>query len=203
MEKKLVKQFILVFFGASLMTFSVVNFIVRLDLASTGFTGIKIIVYRIFGMNPGLVGYLINFPLLLLFYKLYNKKTFFMTIYGMLAYNSTLWFFSAVGSIVPDFEGFRILQILMGGALYGLGTGIVIAVGGTTGGSHIVGKVANLFLGTSVARVLLVFDVSVIALSLFFFLTPMNATLTVLSLLMASFVVSRMERLGGKYEQAI
>jgi len=190
---KMIKNLLWIFIGASLMTFSLINFIVQIDLASTGFTGIKIIIYQLTGMNPGLVGYLINGPLLLIFYKFYDKRTFLMTLYGMAAFNGTLWFFSHIGPLIPDLGYFW--MILLGGAIGGLGVGLVVRVGGTTGGSHIVGKLANTYLKIPMARALLIFDAIVIFLSLYFFLTPINAVFTLITIFIGAIVTEKLEKL--------
>lgn len=185
---------VVIFVGATLMTFSVVNFIVQHDMANAGFTGIKIIVHQLTGMNPGLVGYLMNIPMLIIFYKHYDKQTFFLTIYGMAVFNGTLWLFSEIGPIVPKMSEQMLLMAIICGLIGGVGVGMVARVNGTTGGSFIVGKLANTFLNISIAKALLIFDAGIILLSLFLFLTPLNFLYTMLSIFVMSLATAQVEK---------
>jgi len=196
MNKNLIKQLLVIFFGACLMTFAVVNFLVQHDLAIAGTTGIKVIVYQLTGMNPGLVGYMINIPLLLIFYKFYDRKTFLMTLYGMAIFNGSLFIFSEMGPIIPSMHNQMLLMSILSGAVGGLGVGLVARMEGTTGGAFIIGKLANTYLKISIARAMLIFDALVLLLSLYFFLTPVNAFWTMISLVAAAVITSNVERFG-------
>jgi len=190
MNIRFLKSLGVIFIGGSLMTFATANFSMQHYLADSGFTGIKVIVYRVFGMNPGLVGYLINVPLLLIFYRFYDKRTFLMTIYGMGVFNATLWFFVEIGSIVPYMGNMLPLVAIFHGLFTGIGIGLVASVNGTTGGSFIVGMLAERYTKLTIGQAMSLFDTVVILLSMFVFLTLINALYTLVAIFVHLFVIA-------------
>jgi len=190
MNKQFIKSLAVIFIGASLMTFAIANFSMQHYLADGGFTGVKVIVYRVFGMNPGLAGYLINIPLLIIFYRFYDKQTFLMTIYGMGIFNGTLWFFVEIGPIVPYMGSLLLVVAIFHGLINGIGIGLVASVNGTTGGSFIVGMLAEEYTKLTIGQAMSLFDTGVILLSMLVFLTPMNALYTLIAIVVHLWAIS-------------
>ena len=175
------------------MTFAISNFSMPYYLADGGFTGLKVIVYRLFGMNPGVAGYLINVPLLVIFYRLYDRRTLLATLYGMAVFNGLLWFFVELGPVVPGHLP-RLLVALLYGLQYGLGIGIVASVRGTTGGSFIIAMLAERYTRLSISKAVLIFDALVILLAMTVFLTWLNALYTLLAMVVASGTITATRR---------
>ncbi len=78
---------------------------------------------------------------------------------------SSLWV-DAIAAIVPPFEGEMILTTIFGGALMGLGIGLILSRGGTTGGSEIVASLMERrWPHIPIGKLILVVDGIIIALS--------------------------------------
>jgi len=167
-------------------------------LADGGFTGIKVIIYRVFGINPGLAGYFINIPLLIIFYRFYDKRTFLMTIYGMGIFNGTLWFFVAIGPVVPYMGNLLLLVAILHGLVSGIGIGVVASVDGTTGGSFIIGMLAERYTKLTIGQAMSLFDTGVILLSMLVFLTPMNALYTLIAIFIHLLAISWTRKIISK-----
>lgn len=195
-----VKALIVIFLGASFMTFTIANLSMQHYLADGGFTGIKVIVYRIFDINPGLVGYFINVPLLVIFYRFYSKRDFLMTLYGLVVFNGTLWLFVEMGFVIPYMGQLLPLVAILHGVLGGLGIGLVASVGGTTGGSFIIGALAERYTKLSIGQAMSLFDASVIVLSMFVFLSPLNAFYTLIAIGVHLIVISWTRKIMDKFK---
>lgn len=202
MDNKLIKSLVMISIGATLMTFAISNFSMQHYLADGGFTGIKVIVYRVFGMNPGLAGYLINIPLLIIFYRFYDKRTFLMTIYGMGVFNGTLWLFVEIGFIFPYMGNLLLIVAVLHGLINGIGIGIVASVNGTTGGSFIVGMLAERYTKLNIAQAMSLFDIGVILLSMLVFLTPINAIYTFIAILVHLGTISWTRKAISRFQEA-
>ena len=201
MKNQILKSLVMIFIGASLMTFAIANFSMQHHLADGGFTGIKVIVYRVFGMNPGLAGYLINVPLLIIFYRFYDKRTFLMTLYGMGIFNGTLWFFVEIGPIVPYLGDLLLVVAIFHGIVSGIGIGLVASVNGTTGGSFIIGMLAERYTKLTIGQAMSLFDTAVILLSMLVFLTPMNALYTLIAIFVHLIAISWTRKLISKSQR--
>lgn len=201
MDIRLLKSFVIIFIGATLMTFAIANFSMQHYLADGGFTGIKVIIYRVLGMNPGVVGYFINGPLLLIFYRFYDKRTFLMTIYGMGVFNGTLWFFVEMGPLVPYMGNLLLIVATLHGLIGGIGIGLVASVNGTTGGSFIIGALAERYTKLSIGQAMSLFDTSVILLSMLVFLTPLNAFYTLIAIFVHLWAISWTRKAIDKFRR--
>ena len=126
----------------------------------------------------GMIYFLLNVPLLLLAWKKLGKPFLFKTIIGTVGIS----FFTAVipqptELLVPD----PAVAIVIGGAVTGLGIGILLTAGGSGGGIEVlgvwlskrhpeisVGKVAGLFNTALYVIYFFVFDASTVIYSLLF-----------------------------------
>ena len=198
MISKNFKTSFIMLLGVSLMTFSIANISMQHYFADGGFTGLKVIVYRVFGMNPGLAGYFINVPLLLIFYKFYDKVTFLKTIYGIILFNGLLWIFVEIGFVLPVMENYLWFAAILHGLLGGIGIGLVASVDGTTGGSFIVGALAERYTKLTIGQAMSLFDALVIVMSMFVFLSFTNALYSLLAVLVHLFSIAGTRKLADR-----
>ena len=166
---KLAKQLFFIAVGATVIGFGTINFAVPGGLASGGVTGITLILFHEFGVNTGLSNLLINIPLLALLYRYSGKGNLFLTIYGILALSASLSFFEFIGPLMPDLTDDMILAAIGFGATVGVGFGLIIQKEGTTGGAVIVAKLLKDFWNVPITKTFLIFDATVIMVSLFSF----------------------------------
>ncbi|MFB6465458.1 YitT family protein [Cytobacillus sp. Hz8] len=116
-----------------LFGFAYNSFLIPHKLASGGATGIAFFIHHFIHINTGLVVLLINIPLFILGIKYLGKRFIVLTIYAVLVLSFSLKFIP-IRSISNDI----LLSSIIGGALYGIAVGIIIRIGGSTGGTDIV-----------------------------------------------------------------
>ena len=204
MDMKLLKSLAIILFGCCVMAFGIINFAVVNQLASGGFTGITLILFQLFGISTGLSSFLMNIPALLVFYRFVNKRTFFLTIYGIVSLSLSLSFFEWLGPIVPSLQDDMLLAAAGFGIVVGVGTAIVLKADGTTGGAAIIAKLLNELFHIPIAKVFLVFDTVVILCSLFFFVTFIDAIYSLIALIFMSIAITKyMEGFIGGYQVLI
>ncbi|MCL6573696.1 MAG: YitT family protein [Bacillus sp. (in: Bacteria)] len=111
-------------------------FLIPQGVLSGGMGGISMIFGMITPINTGLANFLLNLPLLIIGYKMLGKKFIGNTIFSVLLISIGLYVIP-VYAIAND----TILSAIFGGALTGLGTGIVFRSSGSTGGFDIIGMI--------------------------------------------------------------
>ena len=193
MNAKLIKSLIIIALGATIVAFSIINFSIQHYMADGGMAGIQILIYRFWGLDPGIMGYVMNIPLLFALYKIFDKETFWMTVYGIFIINGAMIIFGAMGPIVPYMGDDMMLVAILHGVVVGFGIGLVVRENGTTGGALIVARVVQKFTGIPLAKFLFAWDTVVIVLSLVIFLTFENAIYTLIALFIASIVISKVQ----------
>ena len=197
MNFKLLKQLALILFGTSIMAFAIVNFSMRYSLADGGFSGINLIIYRQFGINVWITNLVLNAPFLLILFKMFDLKTVFMTVYGVVMLTAMLALWEAIGPTLPDWGSDMFIVIVLYGVLVGFGVGIVVKANGTTGGSVLLSKILRKKWDIQISTTLFIFDVCVISLSLLS-ITLTNAIYTLIGLFISSVVIAKVQE-GGLF----
>ena len=110
-------------------------------VASGGVTGIAIIINSLTGFPTGYAIILINVPLLILGAVFFGLKFIISTVYATVVSSLMieLWNF-ALADYLP-FTDNLLISAVLGGALFGIGLGLIFRTGSTTGGTDIIVKI--------------------------------------------------------------
>lgn len=193
MSKKLIKQLGLIALGTAFMAFGIINFAVTNHMAEGGFTGVTIILYHLFGISTGISNLLLNIPMLIIGYRQFSKKGFWLTIYGTVMLSIFLSLFEMLGHLIPPLANDMIIASLGMGVLVGTGLGLIFNAGGTTGGVDIIAKIVKDRIGIPMARTMFAFDAIVIGISMIIFLSFTNAIYTIIGLYIAAQIIDRFQ----------
>ncbi len=162
--KKIAKELIFICLGCAIYSFAIMHFNVPNKLAEGGGTGISLLLLYAFGLPVSTGTILVNIPLLIIGFKMLDRKTMIYTLYGISMLTAWLKFFE-IYNVNIDIGGDKLLASVFGGIIAGIGLGIVFLVGGTTGGVDIVAKIIQLYTGNSIGRIIQVLDGVIIALT--------------------------------------
>jgi len=132
---KFLKQFGMEIVGSVFVAAGIYNFAVNANFPVSGFTGIALIIYQVFGLPIGLTTILLNIPVGLLCYKLIGKRFFFSSVRCMVI--SSL-FIDYLAPLFPVYDGSRLLAAICTGVLSGLGYAIIYMQNSSTGGTDFV-----------------------------------------------------------------
>lgn len=139
------------------------------DIAPGGVTGIATVINYIsrqslpVGLPIGMLTLVINLPLLAAAWLRFGSRMAGRTLLCILF--SSVWT-DVLGSVLPPFRGEMILTCIFGGALMGLGIGLILSRGGTTGGTEIVARLLERrWPHIPIGRLMLMVDGLIIALS--------------------------------------
>jgi len=137
-------------------------------IAQGGATGIAILLNYIFPVVPiGTLLFLINIPLFIASFIKYGKNFIMKTFTATLILSAVI----DIQNIVIQkynliYTGDKLLAALFGGALCGLGLGIVFSRGATTGGTDILGKlIKSAAPHMSMGRLVMIMDLCVVLLA--------------------------------------
>ena len=158
--KDWIKSTVMIALGCAIFSFGVDYFILANGLAEGGFTGIGLLLHYKFGWSVGAFFVLSNLPLIAIGWYLWGREFVYKTLTGVLLSSLFIELFGVYQLPVDNL----LLPALYGGLLSGLGLGIVIRFGGTTGGADIIARLLNRFLGISMGRFYLIFDSCVLLL---------------------------------------
>ena len=162
--KKTVQDCLWILLGSLVFSIGINYFTIPNHLSEGGITGITVIAHYLFHWNPGIVNFVLNISLVLAGMKFLEKRTI---AYTFLSIFSCSLFLYITGEIGKKLTNDTILAAIFAGLLVGGGLGIIFRAGGTSGGTTILARMANQFLGWSMGKGILVIDIMVVAGSVF------------------------------------
>lgn len=163
-------------FGAMLLSAGFSLFLVPLNVAPGGFGGLAALISHLFWESAGvelpvgLLTLLLNIPLYLIAFKKLGNKHGIYSILGVLLYSLFIDLFAMVYPHLELEQIDSMLSIVYGGVLSGIGLGLIIKMGATTGGSDMLAIIiVSKIKWVSVGTVLLIVDAAVVAMSIFIY----------------------------------
>ncbi|MCE5168877.1 YitT family protein [Paenibacillus profundus] len=162
--KKLLRDIALVALGSLIFALGINYFAIPNRLSEGGIIGITVVTHYLFEWSPGIVNFILNSILLAIGYRFFDKQT---VIYTVISIVLTSLFLHVTEQIGVQINDDTLLAALFAGLLVGIGLGLIFRAGGTSGGSAILARLANEYLGWSVGKGMLIIDIVVIAGSIF------------------------------------
>lgn len=165
--KKHVNTVFGVLVGNAILAFTVVAFIVPHGVIMGGATGIGLTIAHYVPVDLSIIIFIVNSILFVLGATVLGKKFAVATIASTFIYPT----FLSIVQKIPGIDGLTdnlMLATLYAGALLGVGIGLIVRVGSSTGGTDIVALVLNKWFHIPVAGLLYVIDFLVIGGQVFF-----------------------------------
>lgn len=161
--KNSISDYIIIALGASLYAASVAVFTSKNNIAPGGLTGIATMLNYLFGLPIGAMIFAMNIPLFVWAYFESGRRFVIKTILGTAL---VAVFIDVFGAVLPYYSGDLIIVAIFGGALSGLGLGLIFSRGGSTGGTDIIAvNVNRRFPHISTGRLILIADAAVLSLA--------------------------------------
>lgn len=157
-----VKQIFWEMIGSILIAIGVYNFAVHAEFPMTGFSGISIILYRLWSIPIGFSTILLNIPVAILCWKLLGKGFFLRSVRCTIISSVIMDY---IAPLFPMYEGSRLLAALCTGVFAGLGYSLIYMQNSSTGGADfIIMAVKALRPHMGVGRISFVIDAVIIVL---------------------------------------
>lgn len=168
MQKKVVgevKSYVTILLGDLLYAIGLITFIIPARITGGGVSGICSTLYYAMKLPIGITYFIINIGLVILAVKVLGAKFGIKTIVGMTA----LSLFLTIGQQlhIPAVVDDNFLSAVIGGILCGLGLGIILSTGGSSGGTDIIAMIINKYRNISPGKIIMYCDVVIIGSSWF------------------------------------
>ncbi|MEA4893115.1 MAG: YitT family protein [Peptococcaceae bacterium] len=146
--------------GGFLVTVGVYNFAVYAKFPMTGFTGLALIAYRLWGLPIGISTIVLNIPVALLCYRLLGRG-FFLRSFRAMVLSSLM--IDYLGPLLPAYQGSRLLAAICTGVIAGLGFAIIYMQNSSTGGmDFITMSLKSLYPHVSLGKLIFCADAGIV-----------------------------------------
>lgn len=160
------KTVLLTIFGTMITSLGISLFYLPAKVVGGGVSGLATVIYHSVGVQPGVSFALINALLLLIALFVLGKSFVLNTLIGA----ASISVFVEIFSYLPPITNDVVLATIFGSILYGVGIGIALLSGASSGGTDIIGRLIQHFRpDLPIGKILLAVDGAVIVLSLVVF----------------------------------
>ncbi len=190
---KFFKQYLAITLGCAIFSLGVSLFLDANNIASGGVTGIAIILDHLLGdltgLHTGLWIIIINIPLFIIGAIFFGKKFILSTIYSTVVSALLIELFSfCLKNFIPITDNTLIASVI-GGAMFGLGLGLIFRMGSTTGGTDIIVKILRKkFRYIRTGLISMIIDIIIVAASAFVYKDFELTCYTIVSLVVMAFL---------------
>ncbi|MFD4417831.1 YitT family protein [Bacillus safensis] len=185
------KNIVFILIGSAIFSFGLVHFNMQNNLAEGGFTGITLLLYFLFHIDPSISNLVLNIPIFFIGWKMLGRTMFTYTIVGTVSLSVFLAIFQRFQIHMP-LQHDLALAALFAGVFIGTGLGIIFKFGGTTGGVDIIARLINKHYQVAMGRTMFIFDACVITISLTY-LNYKEAMYTLVAVFVAAKVIDFMQ----------
>ncbi|MDI9550997.1 MAG: YitT family protein [Bacteroidales bacterium] len=166
---RLFKEYLILSIGILIYTSGWTIFLTPNNLVGGGVSGIGAIIQYATGVKMGYTYFAINAILLIVAFFILGSSFGAKTIYGIILASFLLNFLQVIipQTVIQDFalSNGKLMSSLIGGAMAGVGIGMSISQGGSTGGTDIIALIVSKYRNVSPGRMILLMDVIIIASS--------------------------------------
>ena len=121
--------------GSFFVAIGIYNFAVNANFPVSGFSGISIILYKLFNLPIGITTIILNIPVGFISYKVIGKKFFFSSVRCMIVSSLMIDY---VAPMLPVYDGDRLLAAICTGVIAGLGYASIYMQNSSTGGTDFI-----------------------------------------------------------------
>ncbi len=185
--RELIFDYIFIALGTGIYSVAVALLLEPAEITPGGLTGIAVIFHDLFSLPTGLSLIILNLPLIVAGLKVFGGDFIIKTAVSVML---TSFYIEIFESLSHFFNFDIILASVFGGALLGLGLGIVMSRGATTGGVDIAVKLINKrFKSLAIGRLFLLFDSAVIILAAIVYANIETALYSIIAIFLSSQII--------------
>ncbi len=185
--KELIFDYIIIAVGTGIYSAAVAFLLEPSHITPGGLTGIAVIFHDAFKIPTGLSILVLNIPLIFAGLKVFGGEFIIKTAVSVML---TSFYIEIFESFSADFSFDIILSSVFGGATLGLGLGLVMSRGSTTGGIDIAVKLINRkFKALAIGRLFLIIDSFVILLAAIVYSNIETALYSIIAIFLSTQVI--------------
>ena len=189
------KEFLMILLGVTILALGINWFTSPLGLVTGGLSGVTIIVKEVsektlgYGIPLWITNFVLNIPLFAISIRQRGFKFAKKSLWSVGLLTCALWYTEFIPNIL-DVQGDLLLGGVFGGAIIGLGIGIVLRAGATTGGTDMLATIIKFKHSRfPIAKVMLCIDAVIILAGMLIF-GSMKAMYAIIAVFITSKVIT-------------
>lgn len=160
------RKLLVIIMGTALLSFGLYNVHRQASLSEGGVLGLILLLDHWFGFTPALASPVLDALCYALAFKPLGKDFLKISAVSTVSLGSFFFLWTQFPPLLPNLMAMPLLASILGGIFVGVGAGLVIRQGGTTGGDDALALTLSKLTGCRISLAYLATDLSVLLLSL-------------------------------------
>ncbi len=152
--------------GAAITTFGIHNIHQQVNITEGGVIGMVLLANRWLGVSPGIVTLVLDVICYLLAFKYLGSAFIRISVVSTLSVSVFYKLWECFPHLLPNLSDYPLIAALLGGVFVGIGVGIIVRQGGSSGGDDALALTISHLTRWRISRSYLITDLTVLFLSL-------------------------------------
>ena len=186
------RRMLLILLGAMIMAFAIHNIHHQVGITEGGVIGMMLLVDHWTGFSPAYITPVLDIACYILAFKYLGGQFIKISVLSTLSVSAFYKVWEQFPPMLPDLSGHPLAAALLGGVFVGIGVGMIVRQGGSSGGDDALALVISKVTRWRLSRAYLFTDFTVLALSLTYIPVGKIAC-SVVTVTVSSFLIDRVQ----------
>ena len=184
------KQYFILLLGAFILSIGLFNIHSQSQITEGGVLGMTLLLHHWFGISPGISGLCMDALCYLIGYKLLGKTFLKYALTASLGFSVFYNILERFGYVIPDLSSHPLAAAVLGGIFVGVGVGLIVRIGGASGGDDALALSIAKATNVKISRVYFFTDFIVLMLSLSYI--PVNKIIcSLITVTISSYIIGK------------
>ena len=191
------KMFGYILLGAAICTFGVHNIHQRCEITEGGMIGTMLLIEHWLGLSPSVITPILDVSCYLLAFKYLGGRFIKMSAIATVSVSFFYKIWESFPPMLPDLSDYPAVAAVLGGAFVGVGTGIILRQGGSSGGDDALALTISRITHWRLASAYLFADFVILGLSLTY-IPAVRIAISLLTVFTSSFLIDAVKNFQWK-----
>ncbi len=191
------KKIVLIVIGAAICSFGIHNIHQQTGITEGGVIGMVLLINHWLGISPAIITPILDITCYALAFKYLGGRFIKISVISTCSVSLFYKLWEQFPPMLPDLSAYPLLAALLGGVFVGIGVGIIVRQGGSSGGDDALALTISHITHWRISRAYLFTDLVVLGLSLTYI--PLNKiAFSVITVFLSSFLIDLIQNGGWK-----
>ena len=191
-----------IFLGAAITSFGLYNIHRQVDITEGGVLGMMLFVNHWFGIPSSQATPILDIACYALAFRYLGARFIKISVISTLSVSGCFWLWEQRPPMLPHLSEMPLAAALLGGCFVGIGVGLIVRQGGSSGGDDALALAISKVSGWRLSKSYLVTDLTVLALSLSY-IPLRQIVFSVVTVTVSSWLIDLVQKISfEKKEQA-
>ena len=178
--------------GTAILSFGIYNIHQQTSITEGGVLGMIVLVNHWFGIPSSVISPILDLTCYALAFKYLGKDFIKFSVFSTLSLAGFFKLWESFPPILPNFSDSPLIAAILGGIFVGVGVGLIVRQGGSSGGDDALALSISKVTGWRISRAYLITDLTVLALSLSY-ISVKRIVFSLITVTLSSWIIERIQ----------